>query len=219
MKSWLEKSQSPIVFDLAWIMYEVKRARECNGVCGALLFLNFLILALAVWLWLQHSQGNFAFFAVSSFCLFLFSNIQDVSFRKHGSDRLDCFVFDFQTKFTRIICWMVWWLCICPVNIHSYHQCAWICLGTCEPLYEKETKLDRKKKNSDCAWQENGLTLMNCLFWLGEGPQRCGVTDWQCLLSSGPAVFKSVPCNSTQRQWVFVDTFRISWMLKLVAPK
>lgn len=45
-----KKSQSPIVFALAWIMYEVKRARECNGVCGALLFLSFLILAVAGWL-------------------------------------------------------------------------------------------------------------------------------------------------------------------------
>lgn len=101
MKNWVKKkSQSLIVFALAWIMYEVKRARECNGVCGALLFLNFLILALAGWLWLQHSRGNFAFFTVSSFFL-PFSNIQDVSFRKHGSDRLDCFVFDFWLNLTR----------------------------------------------------------------------------------------------------------------------
>lgn len=96
------------MFALAWIMYEVKRARECNGVCGALLFLSFLILAVAGWLWLQHSQGNFAFFTVSSF--FSFFKHPGCFIQKTWKWSPWLFRIWFLTKFTRI-CWTLWWLC------------------------------------------------------------------------------------------------------------
>lgn len=212
-----KKNQSPIVFDLAWIMYEVKRARVFNGVCGALLFLNFLILALAGWLWLQHSQGNFAFFTVSSFFL-PFSNIQDVSFRKHGSDRLVCFVFNLGLNLPvlaercddYVFVWKTFIFIASKVHM-NVSGALWTSVW-------KRNKT-RQKKPSDCPWQENGPTLMNCLFWLGEGPQRSGVIDGQCLLFSGPAVFKSVPCNWAQWQWLFWYISDFLNVLELVAPK
>lgn len=97
------------MFDLAWIMYEVKRARECSSVCGALLFLNFLILALAGWLWLQHSQGNFAFFTVSSF-LFFFKH-PGCLIQKTWKWLPWLFCIWFRTKFTLTL-WMFLDICL-----------------------------------------------------------------------------------------------------------
>ncbi len=178
MKNWVKKkSQSPIVFALAWIMYEVKRARECNGVCSALLFLSFLILAVAGWLWLQHSQGNFAFFTVSIF-FFSFFKHPGCFIQKTWKWSPWLFRIWFLTKFTRI-CWTLWWLCRLFVQkkkiIFLASEVRLNVSGNCEPVYEKETKLD--KKTSDCPWQENGPHVDE-LFVLARGRTSALWSDW-----------------------------------------